>query len=212
MLLAHKKMKLTMPKSRRVSRPKNRARRRVSGRVPGVSVPATAKSAAHSRVAGWKHGGYAQVVTPLEARRATTRKLFGPDSDGVLQANLDAMVNGDMGGVDELNVIGMAETELIRRELVKSIHKDGVVIDEAMVNSEGVEVGSRMKVHPALEPLRWTNEQLGNTRADTQTSRKSRGEGAVNAAMAARLARDAMLRSHDKSSMPAPAPPKALNS
>jgi hypothetical protein len=40
----------------------------VVGRVPGVSVPSTEKSRAHSRVAGWKHGRRATVVSPGEVR------------------------------------------------------------------------------------------------------------------------------------------------
>jgi hypothetical protein len=182
--------------------------KRVCGRVPGVSVPATAKSAAASRVAGWKHGLRAQVVTPLEARRAEVSKI-DPDAPALFDAYAAALVDGDTSGVDQVNVVGMVETELLRRRAVDSVRERGVVIEEAMVNSEGAEIGTRIKAHPALEPLRWMNEQLGNTAADTQLSRKSRGEGAVNAAMAARLARDAMLRGHDKSSMPAPPSPPA---
>jgi len=41
-----------------------RRRRKVPcGRVPGVPVPSTEKSHAASRVAGWKTGRYARVVT-----------------------------------------------------------------------------------------------------------------------------------------------------
>jgi len=153
----------------------------------------------------------AEVVTPLEARAAHVESTFGEGASAVLAAYSDAISVGNLDGMDQINATAMAETELLRRRAVDSVRERGVVIEESMVNSEGVEVGTRTKVHPALEPLRWMNEQLGHTAADTQLSRKSRGEGAVNEALAARLARDAMLRSHDKSSMPAPPPPKALN-
>lgn len=51
-----------MAKKRKSSKPI------IRGRVPGVSVPSTEKSRAHSRVAGWKHGRYAQVVSAEEVR------------------------------------------------------------------------------------------------------------------------------------------------
>jgi hypothetical protein len=42
----------------------SRRRRKVpTGRVPGVPVPSTEKSRAASRVAGWRTGRYAKVVT-----------------------------------------------------------------------------------------------------------------------------------------------------
>jgi hypothetical protein len=46
---------------------RRRRRRKVpTGRVPGVPYPSTEKSRAHSRVAGWKSGKYARVVTAGE--------------------------------------------------------------------------------------------------------------------------------------------------
>jgi hypothetical protein len=182
-------------------------RRVVRGRVPGVSVPATAKSAAHSRVAGWKHGLRATVVTPLEARAAHVEKQFGDGAAAVLEAYMGGL-SGNLDGIDVINATALGETELLRRSFVDDIRTRGPVIEEKMVNSEGAEIGVRVKPHPLIEPTRWMNEQLGHTAADTQLSRKSRGEGAVNAAMAARLARDAMLRGHDKSGMPPPPPAK----
>src|SRR5512144_2722989 len=59
--------------------------KRRGGRVPGVPVPSTAKSRAASRVAGWKHGKHARVVSPEEAHRHRLARIeagrLGSDAD-----------------------------------------------------------------------------------------------------------------------------------
>lgn len=49
-----------------------KARKRRGGRVPGVSVPSTAKSRAASRVNGWRSGRYARAVSAGEVFEAAT--------------------------------------------------------------------------------------------------------------------------------------------
>lgn len=76
-----------MAKKKRASQRK--PRHVIRGRVPGVSVPATAKSAAHSRVAGWKHGLYAKVVSPQEVRAYREEQLLEKLADpGIKRSSL----------------------------------------------------------------------------------------------------------------------------
>lgn len=60
-------------------------RKRRGGRVPGVPVPSTEKSRAASRVAGWKTGKFAKVVSAEEVYQQRLAQiesgLLGTDSE-----------------------------------------------------------------------------------------------------------------------------------
>jgi hypothetical protein len=82
----------------------SRRRRKVpTGRVPGVSYPSTEKSRAASRVAGWKSGKYARVVTAAEVFEQRLSRIeagrIGTDAEREqvrrLQRELEASEEGD---------------------------------------------------------------------------------------------------------------------
>lgn len=174
------------------------------GRKRGTKVPATRAMLAASRTNAWKHGRFARAVTPEEAALARVRKR-SPEATAVYEAVVEAQA-GNMAAMNPMFANAIAESELMRRQAVDEVQARGVLVREDLVNADGQVIGSRVKQNPAAEVALELNKQLGATVQDQLLSRKSRGEGAVDMALAARLARDLMLRQVDKSRMPPPAP------
>lgn len=175
------------------------------GRKRGRKVPATPAMLAASRANAWKHGRYARVVTREEATLARVRKR-SPEATAIYEAVVEAQSNGNMAAMDPVIANAIAESELMRRQAVDEVQTRGVLVREDLVNADGQVIGHRLRQNPAAEVALELNKQLGATAQDQLLSRKSRGEGAVDTALAARLARDLMLRQADKSRMPPPAP------
>lgn len=80
------------------------------------------------------------------------------------------------------------------------------------MTADGTKIGARFKANPVLEPLRHVDEQLGYTAEQARLSRRSRGQGARDDAIAAALMHDARLREADKARrrLP-PADPEVLS-
>jgi len=175
------------------------------GRVPGVPVPSTEKSRAASRMAGWKHGKYARVVTARDARRSQLEKAV-PGAAVLMEAYAEGIGEGNLDALEPLSITAMAENEILRRRAVDEVRERGVLVEEALIDKDGREIGSRVKANPALEHVHAFNETLGYSADQLQLSRKSRGEGAVNAAMAFRLSRDQQLRAMDQKQVALPPP------
>jgi hypothetical protein len=170
----------------------------------------TPARAAANRVRAWKHGLRAQVVTQKDVLRALFARLV-PGGPEVAEAYVAAMEHGDSSGLNEIAVVAMSQSELVRREVVREIRERGVLVEDDLVNSEGEAIGKRIKANPLLEPLRHFDERLGHTAEQLQLTRKSRGEGAVNAALAFRLQRDAQLRALDYAQRRLPPPPESFD-
>jgi hypothetical protein len=175
------------------------------GRVPGVPVPSTEKSRAASRVNGWKTGRYARVVTARDARRAQLEKAV-PGAAVLMEAYAEGIGEGNLDALEPLSITAMAENEILRRRAVDEVRERGVLVEEALIDKDGREIGSRVKANPALEHVHAFNETLGYSADQLQLSRKSRGEGAVNLAMAFRLSRDQQLRAMDQKTVALPPP------
>lgn len=175
------------------------------GRVSGVSQEATPAQIAANRVRAWKHGRYARSVTLLEHR---ARKLAEKDPDIVplTEGFLEAL-EGSLETSNAIAAFSLAETESRRRQVADQINEDGVVLEEVLFDKDGREMGSRKRAHPLLEVERTLARDLGHTAAEMQLTKKARGEGAKDDAMAAMLRRDAQLRGWSKEGM---APPPAL--
>lgn len=183
-------------------------RRRVKkkpGRKPGKRVPSSPAVIAANRVRAWKHGGRAQTVTQVEVFRARFEKAYkgGPE---IAERFIDALANGNVAALDPIVASGMTESEMMRRAAVDEVRDRGVLIREDLIGADGTIIGSRLKQNPAAEIALKLADQLGMTSRDQLLTRKSRGKGAVDAALASRLARDTLLRAADKSRMPPPAP------
>lgn len=192
-----------MPTKRRAGRDRPRARV-PTGRVPGVPVPSTAKSAANA----WKHGRFARVVTGAAGPRAQIEKKF-PGVADVIDSYAGAITDGDPRALDGLAVVAMSQSELLRQDMVRAVQREGVLVQDDIIGMEGGKakvIGHRHKANPVLEPLRHFTEILGHTAEQHQLTRKSRGEGAVNAAVAFRIARDERLRNLERPHRPM-APP-----
>lgn len=131
-----------------------------------------------------------------------------PDAPRVIAAAF-AAVDGDFSETDKIAAQSIAETELIRREVVKTIGEEGVLMDDdlVMMGKDGPErVGVRRKANPALDHLHELNKTLGHTAPELGLTRKSRGEDTRNQAIAKAFERDQMLRGLDRSLMPGPPP------
>jgi hypothetical protein len=179
--------------------------KRPRGAVPGVRKPRTPARTAANRVRALTHGRRAQVVTVTDAYRVRYEESH-PDAVSVLHSFKRGILDGDTSGVADLSVLAMTQTELLRRECVDAIAKDGVIVEDAIfgVDEHGktVMIGHRKTDNPALRHVHKFSETLGFTAEHLLLSKKARGEQATNALAAAALARDAMLRSADKSRIP----------
>jgi len=151
-------------------------------------------------MAGVKHGRCAEVVTDAEITRYRLQKI-DPEAPELIE-KFARGIGGDTSALDGLLAGGMASKEIIRRKMVEEIAERGVVIEERLLNSEGEEVGRRVRANPMLEPLKHVDEQLGYTAEQARLTRKSRGEGARDDAIARALKRDARLRASDKTRLP----------
>jgi hypothetical protein len=189
----------SVPRRRR-HRPRKRGRKR-RWRL----TPARLRAA---RVAAWKHGLRAQVVTRREVLGvALDRKI--PGATAACDAYL-AAAEGEFAALDPLHVEAMAESELLRREMVREVQERGVLVEEALIDKDGRAAGTRIKANPVLEPMRRFSEILGHTADQLRLTPKSRGEESKSVALAAafRLQRDAQLRALDHAQR-LPPPPKS---
>jgi hypothetical protein len=178
-------------------------KKKPGGRAHGV--PATPAEAAAARVAALKHGGYSTQVSVQEARAIVVNRKLGIGAAEVLDAYHYAIANGDTRGTDALAARGMADLELLRRDLVSKVKKHGSVLKESIVSPASGEIlGERLKLHPAVEPVAKFSELLGHTSAARRLDPKARGEGARDEALARNLERDNLLRGLSKDGMPLP--------
>lgn len=174
---------------------------KLSGPVKGV--PASPAAARAARTNAWKHGEFAKSVTEQEVAEAKVSKLR-EDAPEIIAAYTRAIEHGEMEALNPVAIAGMSQTEILRRDVFDRVLEDGVIIRETLVNSEGMEVGEKLKAHPGLQELRWMNEQAGHTVTDLQLSKKSRDDGALGQAAALMMKKTAALRAADKSFLPAP--------
>jgi hypothetical protein len=139
-------------------------------------------------------------------------RKINPDAPEIMESYAAQLTTGDTSGVDALTVAALTETELVRRGAYREIRERGVIVQEAIIGPDG-QVRSdvvRLKANPAMEYALKLSEQVGATADQMRLSRKSGGEGAVNDALAKRLARNAMLLGADPEGLPAPAPRRSL--
>lgn len=127
------------------------------------------------------HGRAAKVVTPEQAARYKLQRIH-PDLPELIERYTRAISDGLPQEVDPITVQALVSKELMRRKLMQSVDDKGVLLSDKFFNKEGDVVGERYKAHPALEAIRWMDEQLGHTATDAQITRKSKGEGQRNQA------------------------------
>lgn len=187
-----------------VREPKRRQKKK-PGRKPGKRVVSSPAVIAANRIRAWKHGQRAQTVTQLEVLRGRLEKA-AKGAPEIVERYMAALVDGDMSAIDPIVGMGIAEAELMRRQAVDEVRERGVLVREDLVGADGTIIGSRLKQNPAAEVVIELNKQLGMTAQDQLLTRKARGEGAVDAALAMRLARDSQLRAMPKDRMPPPPP------
>ncbi len=177
--------------------------KRPRGRTRGV--PATEAEADAARVAALKHGGRASIVSAQEARGLALERKFGKGSREVLDAYHAAISDGDTSGTDALAERGLANLEMIRRDMVSKVAKQGSVLKEGIVSpSTGEILGERVRVHPAVEPVAKFSELLGFVSSARRLDPKSRGEGARDEALTRLMQRDRLLRGMSKEAMAPP--------
>jgi hypothetical protein len=160
------------------------------------------------RVRSWKNGARTKKgETPLTAgqvRLARLNWLQSKEAKELLELFRLAIEEGDLSALARVQVTAIAELEVLRREAVNVIHEKGMMVQDEVIDSEGRVIGTRQRANPLLSHLENINEQLGLTASQLMISKKSRGEGAVNAATAVLQARRAMLLGADKSRLPPP--------
>jgi hypothetical protein len=125
----------------------------------------------------------------------------------VLDAYRAAVADGDSTATDAIASQGLAELELIRRNMVCHLAKQGAVLKEAITSQATGEVlGQRIRLHPAVEGVARFAQLLGHTSEARRLDPKARGEGARDEALAKALARDAFLRGYSGKHLMAPPP------
>ena len=157
-----------------------------------------------NRVIAFKHGLYAKSVTPDEVLRYRLARA-DPELPGILDAYLEAQ-KGNLSPLDLEIAKGFAEKRLVRNQVVMRILREGVEIEEPILNSQGRRVGNHIRANPLFDALKSLDEQLGITVEQARLSRRSRGQGERDDAVSAALLRDARLRAADKSRLPPPDP------
>lgn len=197
-------------KAKRPARPKPKKPR---GRAPGV--PGTPAQKAASRSAALKTGAYAKSgITLHDKRRAELDKL-APGTADVHEAFAAGIHAGDSSGVDELAVRGLTDLEMIRRGLAGDIRRDGTTLHESIISPvSGVEIGSRVRVHPGIEPLTKISDSLGFVSNARRLDPRSKGEGAKDEALTKMLARDNALRAivaSGRAALPPPEPEDVID-
>lgn len=166
-------------------------------------VPASEKQIAANRTRNWKHGRYAQTVTAVEGRRAKLAEK-DPEFVDVFDAYAEALTTGDLSQPNAIAALSLAEAEKRRRQVSDTITEDGVTVVEELFDNAGRKIGERLRAHPLLEHERALSKDLGHTATDAQLTKKSRGEGAKDEALATMLRRDALLRGMPKDAMAPP--------
>jgi len=156
-------------------------------------------------VAALKHGGRASIVSVQEARGLALDRKFGKGSREVLDAYHAAVAEGDTTGVDAIAERGLADLELIRRDMVSKVARQGSVLKEGILSpTTGEVLGERLKLHPAVEPVAKFSELLGFVSSARRLDPKSRGEGARDEALTRLMQRDRLLRGMSKDAMAPP--------
>jgi hypothetical protein len=178
-------------------------KKKPSGRVRGIKVKTTEAMVRANRGNAWKHGRYARSVTLIE-QRASELERVRPGAAGVMGAFFEALEGGDTSGADALGAVSLTESEMTRQDIFKRLRDDGLTVIETLMDKDGREIGQRMKAHPLLESGLKIVGVLGHTASDMQLTRKSRGEGAKDEAIAASLKRDLFLRGLDKAALAPP--------
>jgi hypothetical protein len=133
-------------------------------------------------------------------------KTFGKTAREVLDAYHAGITEGDASGVEALAVRGLTDLEMIRRDMVAKLAKQGAVLKESIVSpASGEVVGERVRLHPGVEGVARFSELLGHTSAARRLDPKSKGEGNRDEAVAKMIERDNWLRGwKGKESMAAP--------
>jgi hypothetical protein len=183
--------------------PRGKRPRQKTGEVHRFLPSQRAENALRTAVSRVKGVRASRRFSADQIRRAKLKKAH-PDAAALIEGYARALIDGDLSKIDPVSVTALAGTEIIRRMAEDEVHSRGVLIEEALLDSRGNAVGIKVKANPAVEALISINEQLGHTAEDLQLSRKSRGEGARDAAVAMALRRDALLRSLDKNRMALP--------
>jgi hypothetical protein len=118
----------------------------------------TAAGIEQRRMAAWKHGLRASVVTDDDARRYQ----FGPELQELLEQYARETVGG-LSAADLKLAVGMAWKMMVWRHLLQEIYERGLAIEEPIFNSERKKVGVRVKANPLLKALDRIGWQLGYT-------------------------------------------------
>lgn len=88
-----------------------------------------------------------------------------------------ALETGSLLGVEQLLAASLGEIELVRREIVAEIRRDGVSLRQpvAVVNGKVIR---KLEAHPNLVHLEKLSNALGISCSEANLTRKSRGESA----------------------------------
>jgi hypothetical protein len=158
-----------------------------------------------NRMNPYRSGKRARTVTSLDYIKYQLGRVSKD-----LPAILDACIEAQKGNLSALEVEvakRLAADFILRDVMFAKIKSQGISVVEIVRNDEGKPIGKRIRVHPLLEHLNRLNEQLGITMEQACLSKKSRGQGARDAAItSALLSRDARLREARRLQLAAPDP------
>ena len=153
----------------------------------------TEKEIMQRRTAAYKHGKTAKTVTPLDVASFRLGH-HNPDAATLLAAYMKAQKDGDSSSLDVSNAVSLTAAELLRREAIDVLSKEGLMVEEPLRNAHGEVVGTRRKPHPLLEMVKWLMPTLGQDAASAGLTRGAKPRGAQAAEINAALARDQRLR------------------
>jgi hypothetical protein len=165
--------------------------KRPTGRVKGVSVPASQKTRVANRTRAWKHGGYSKSVSLREGSTAKLRQVH-PEAPEMLKAYTDILVDGNVDGRKRLAAMAFAGQEIILRRATEKVLEIGELVEEAVIGPDGTirKDCVKLKANPLLDTVIRLNENLGYTAEQQELTPRSKKEGAADVALEAAARRE----------------------
>ena len=142
---------------------------------PGGPRRLTEAGVQQRRLAAWKHGQRASLVTEADAFHYRLEQI-DPELPDLLDQYARA-TSGDLSASDLERAIGLATKAIIRGWIVEEILERGVAVESVIKDKDGKEIGRRIRANPLLKALSRIDHQLGYTVDQAGLSRRSQERG-----------------------------------
>lgn len=143
-------------------------------------------------MAAWRHGRKASVVTEAAVFRYRLAKV-DPELPDLFDRYVRAM-GEELSAADLELAIGMTQKTMIRRWILEEIIERGVEVEEVLKDSNGKEVGRRIRANPLISAMIRLDRQRGITADEAGFSRRGRAQDSEERTVTAARCREARLQ------------------